>query len=681
MKQDSITRTPVASGDEKRRGDTADGARRLPVGAEVQADGSTHFRVWAGVHQQVELMLEGDPQSDGTPKILAMKPEDRKPGDEGYFSLAADAPAGTLYRFRLDGTAAYPDPASRFQPHGPEGPSQVIDPAKFSWTDDTWKGVQLLGQVLYEMHVGTFTPEGTWKAATEQLAELAKLGVTLLELMPIADWVGEFGWGYDGVSLFAPTRLYGTPDDFRGFVDRAHRVGIGVLLDVVFNHFGNCGCSVQQFSPDYFSSTHDNEWGSPVNFDGPNSERVREFYLANSQYWIEEFHLDGYRMDATQAIHDDSPDHILAAVTKTARAAAGERSILLLGESEPQNTRLVRPIANGGFGMEALWNDDFHHAAMVRLSGRNEAYYTDYLGTADEFIALFKWGFLYQGQRYSWQKNRRGTPAFDLHPATFVHYLQNHDQVANSAHGFRVDRITSPGRLRAMTALLLLMPETPLIFQGQEFGASTPFCFFLDCPPEIAVRVAAGRGKFLQQFRSLAMPEMQRRLPNPADPEIFQQCKLKLEERETHRHVYALHKDLLRLRRNEPLLAAQRRDRLDAGAVSRDAFVVRYFDDQDEDRLLVVNFGVDLHLNPAPQPLLAPPLDRQWNILWSSEDPRYGGSDTPPLDTDDNWRIPGEATVLLEAVANDQEASPDLSSGSQIKAGNERKWKRNSARS
>ncbi len=519
--------------------------RRLAVGAEVQADGLTHFRVWSSDHGKVELLLEGSPAMAGqSPRALLMTPE-----EGAYFALSTPAPPGTLYWFRLDDGLPLPDPASRFQPLGPEGPSQVIDPASFAWTDDTWKGVLLSGQVLYEMHVGTFTPEGTWAAAARELAELARLGVTLLEVMPVADWPGEFGWGYDGVCLFAPTRLYGAPDDFRAFVDQAHRVGIGVMLDVVYNHFGNHGCSIQQFSRDYFSDSHANEWGSPVNFDGRNSGPVREFYLANARYWIDEFHLDGYRVDATQAIFDDSPEHILAQITATARAAAGQRSIVMLGESEQQDTRLVRPIARGGFGMEAMWNDDFHHSAMVRLTGRNEAYYTDYLGSASEFISLLKWGFLYQGQHYSWQNSRRGTPAFDLAPPTFVHYLQNHDQVANSAGGDRIDRLTSPARLRAMTALMLLMPETPLLFQGQEFAASTPFCFFLDSPPDRAPAVAKGRARFLSQFRSLAMPEAQQRLPDPADPATFGQCKLKLEERETHRHVYALHQDLLRLRR------------------------------------------------------------------------------------------------------------------------------------
>ena len=294
--------------------------RRLPVGAEVQTNGQTHFRLWSPDHCKIELVLEASPNSDDQPRALLMT---REEGD--YFSLCARATAGTLYRFRLDDGPRLPDPASRFQPLGPEGPSEVIDPASFSWTDDIWKGVLLPGQVLYEMHVGTFTPEGTWVAAARELAELARLGVTLLEIMPVADWPGQFGWGYDGVCVFAPTRLYGTPDDFRHFVDQAHRVGIGVLLDVVYNHFGNHGCSVQQFSRNYVADVHANEWGAPVNFDGPGSGPVREFFLANARYWIEEFHLDGYRVDATQAIFDDSPEHAILGQVTAYRPAAQPR--------------------------------------------------------------------------------------------------------------------------------------------------------------------------------------------------------------------------------------------------------------------------------------------------------------------------------------------------------------------
>ena len=433
-----------------------------------------HFRVWASQRCHVEVVLEGGPgQRPGAePRVVALMPE-----ASGYFSgLVAGADAGTLYRYRLDGEATlYPDPASRFQPRGPHGPSQVIDPDSFDWHDSLWPGVPLIGQVIYEMHLGTFTSEGTWEAASRELPELAKVGITVIEIMPIADFPGRFGWGYDGVNLFAPTRLYGTPDDCRRFVDRAHALGLGVILDVVYNHFGPDGNYLMRFSPEYFSARYTTDWGEAINFDDEHAGPVREFFLANAGYWIDEFHFDGLRLDATQNIYDSSSDHILAAVARVVRQAAHGRATLLVAENERQQTHMVRPPAQGGYGLDALWNDDFHHSAMVALTGRNEAYYTDHHGTPQEFISALKWGYLYQGQWYTWQQQRRGTPAFGLQPATFVTFIQNHDQIANSGRGLRCHRLTSPGRSKALTAVMLLGPGTPMLFQGQEFAASSPF--------------------------------------------------------------------------------------------------------------------------------------------------------------------------------------------------------------
>jgi len=617
--------------------------RRLPIGAEP-LDGGVHFRLWAPDHRRVQVVLED--QAGSELHSLDMRPE-----DEGFHALATEhAVPGSLYRFRLgDQTARYPDLASRYQPRGPEGPSQVIDPGRFAWTDSAWQGPELAGQVIYEMHIGTFTPEGTWQAAARQLKALAELGITLLEIMPLADWVGQFNWGYDGVSYFAPTRLYGEPDDLRAFVDKAHSLGIAVLIDIVYNHAGAPGNYFEKFSSHYNSQTHKTEWGAAFNFDGPHSRHVREFFLSNIRYWIDEFHVDGFRIDATQAYFDDSEDPILGEFTRAAREAARPRKVIVIAESEPQEIRMVRPAERNGFGMDALWNDDFHHAAMVRLTGRREAYYTDYGGSPEEFVAALKYGYLFQGQRYKWQKKRRGSAAIGTPAATFINYLQNHDQLANSAAGRRVHELTSPGRYRAMTALLLLGPGTPLLFQGQEFAARAPFLYFNDSPPELVESVAAGRAKFLKQFRSLALDVVQRRLPRPEDPDNFRACKLDFAEREKHREVYQLHADLIKLRRDDPAIAAQRADRLDGARIGPDALVVRYFGPVG-DRLLLVNFGVDLHLDPAPQPLLAPEENCRWSVLWSSEDPRYGGTGTPELEGEENWRIPGEAAVLMQSV-------------------------------
>ncbi|GAB6061257.1 alpha-amylase family glycosyl hydrolase [Desulfonatronum parangueonense] len=325
--------------------------RRYPFGAESLVNG-VHFRVWAPSRSVVTLVVESDGNADGRePFEVKLEPE-----DNGYFSVTApDLSQGALYRFRLDDDPRpYPDPASRFQPNGPHGPSQIVDPALFAWTDDDWPGVSPQGQVIYEMHVGTFTQEGTWTAAVRELPELAKLGVTVLEVMPVADFPGRFGWGYDGVNLYAPTRLYGTPDDFRLFVDKAHELNLGVILDVVYNHLGPDGNYLWQFSSDYFSTRHTGEWGEPLNFDETNAGPVREYVLANAAYWIEEFHLDGLRMDATQQVFDDSDEHILAALTRRVREAGAPRKIFIVGENEPQLTRMLLPVDEGGYGHYGL---------------------------------------------------------------------------------------------------------------------------------------------------------------------------------------------------------------------------------------------------------------------------------------------------------------------------------------
>jgi maltooligosyltrehalose trehalohydrolase len=626
--------------------------RRLPVGAEVLPDGSVHFRVWAPRRTSVSVRIESAATRGLTneQQIVALDRE-----ADGYFSGTVQAATdGTLYRFKLDADDyLYPDPASRFQPRGPHGPSMVIDPATFNWTDADWPGMKIEGQVIYEMHIGTFTHEGTWEAAAAELEELARIGITVLEIMPVSEFPGRFGWGYDGVDWYAPTRLYGEPDDFRRFVDRAHQVGIGVILDVVYNHFGPDGNYLRQFSEDYFTDRHTTEWGEAINYDGDNAGPVREFAVCNAGYWINEFHLDGLRLDATQNIYDDSGDHILAALTRRAREAAAGRDIIVVAENEPQETRLVRAPEQGGYGMDGLWNDDFHHSAMVALTGRNEAYYTDYLGKSQEFISAVKYGYLYQGQWYKWQNQRRGTPGLDLKPASFVTFIQNHDQVANTATGERAHKLTSLGRYRAMTALVLLAPGTPMLFMGQEFAASTPFLYFADHQPDLAELVRKGRAEFLEQFRSYAMPETQAILNNPESVATFEKCKLDFTERERHRQIYDMHQDLLKLRRTDKRFSAQAPRGVDGAVLGDEAFVLRYFG-EDDDRLLLVNFGADLHLNPAPEPLLAPPAGKRWVTLWSSEDPRYGGSGTPSLDTKSNWRLPGHAAVALAPVPDDE---------------------------
>ncbi|HVZ46654.1 MAG TPA: malto-oligosyltrehalose trehalohydrolase [Ramlibacter sp.] len=624
--------------------------RRLPIGAECFGDEGVHFRVWAPEARSVEVVDEA-----GGRAAVAMEAQ-----EGGYFhALVRDAQAGMRYRFRLDGGDSYPDPASRFQPEGPHGPSEVIDPASFSWSDAAWPGLAPQRQVVYELHVGTFTPEGSYAAAEQHLPYLKELGATVIELMPVNEFDGPFGWGYDGVDLFAPTHLYGRPDELRRFVDRAHAVGLGVILDVVYNHFGPSGNYLARFSSHYLTGGKRNEWGDAINFDGPSSAPVREFFTANAAYWIGEFHFDGLRLDATQALQDRSPRHIVADIAQAARAAARRKKIYLTAENEPQHAHIARPPAQGGWGIDALWNDDFHHSALVAATGYSEAYLSETRGTPQELISALKWGFLYQGQYYAWQSQRRGSGALDLPSRAFIDFLENHDQVANSARGSRLRERTTPGRLRALTALLLLGPGTPLLFQGQEWGATAPFLFFAKHGEELDALVQKGRGEFLAQFTDVASEAGAALVSVPSDASTFERCILDHSERERagHAELLALHRDLLRLRREDRVFAAQDGTRLHGAVLGPEAFVLRYLGDAGDDRLLVVNLGATLPLVPAPEPLLAPPSAARWRILLSTEDPRYGGSGMAELDVESSWRLPPHAlAVLAPAEWKDKDA-------------------------
>ena len=623
--------------------------RRMPVGVDVLADGSVHARVWAPRRKRVSVVL-----ADGRETALA-----REPGDAGYFSGVVDgASVGATYQFRLDeATTLFADPVSRYQPQGVFGPSQIVDPSTFRWNDDGWKGVPVHGQVLYEMHVGTYTPDGTWAAAMAKLEHLADVGINCVEMMPANEFAGRWNWGYDGVFQFAPTRAYGTPDDLRRYVDRAHQLGIGVILDVVYNHFGPAGNILTEFSDHYFCTDKANDWGQQVNFDDPHSAPTREFFLANVRHWIEEYHFDGFRFDATQAIFDNSPSHILREMSETARAAGKGRAIYLVNENEPQHTNLVRPPSvDEGIGMDALWNDDFHHSARVALTGRRDAYFTDYAGRPQELLSAIKHGYLYQGQIYKWQSKRRGTPGLDLPPTAFVNYLQNHDQIANYAHGERLHRHTSPAQLRAMTALMLLSPQTPMLFMGQEWGATADFNFFNDMPTEKQQKnFEYGRKREMGQFPTVGSPEMLARLHNPSAERTFRSSKLDWEQCEQRygKQWLALHRDLLRLRREDPMISrVQSRGDLDGAVIGPWALALRFFGKSGDDRLLLINLDNDLYLDICPEPLMAAPLGKVWTTLLSSEDPKYGGNGfVPPETRGEKWRISGENWRLISRCA------------------------------
>ena len=628
--------------------------RQYAVGAELAGDGLVSVRVWAPDRERVTVVMDGRTTAlDREPDRDADRDLDPNPhlsphlNNGGYFRGLVKGRPGSRYGFALDDDERlYPDPASRFQPDGPHGLSEIVDPSSFAWQDARWAGNSLKGQILYELHVGTFTLEGTWASAAHHLERLSALGVTTIQMMPVADFPGEFGWGYDGVNWFAPTRLYGRPDDLRAFIDAAHRHGLGVILDAVYNHFGPDGNYLSRFAHDYFTDRYRNEWGESINFDGPRSQAVRELVLASAEHWIREYHVDGFRLDATQQIFDSSAEHLLAALARRARRAAGERRIVIMAENELQDARVARSVVRGGYGLDALYNDDFHHSAHVSLTGVREAYYSDYRGTSQELLSAAKRGFLFQGQQFAWQSKPRGTPALDLPPCQFVHFLENHDQVANSSTGRRLCELSAPGQLRALTALLLLGPGTPLLFQGQESGSTAPFLYFADHEGDLGASVRRGRFEFLSQFTRFATTDRAARQLDPTVRSTFEACRLPHELTGPAQRLWRLHADLLRLRRTDTTIALQGESGLDGATLNDRALVLRFFAPGDDDRLLVVNLGADIDLVAVAESLVAAPAGASWTVLWSSEAAAYGGGGTPPWQPD-RWPVPGHAALLL----------------------------------
>ncbi|MFP2926604.1 malto-oligosyltrehalose trehalohydrolase [Pyxidicoccus sp. 3LG] len=616
---------------------------QLSLGARPLGDGRTHFRVWAPRCRTVEVChLEA-----GTARYLPLQRSER-----GYFEGTHPVPVGALYKYRLEGGESFPDPCSRFQPEGPHGPSQVVDPHRYAWNDAGWHGLTARGQVLYELHLGTFTPEGTYAGAAAKLPLLKELGITTVELMPLHTFPGRYNWGYDGVTLFAPCAVYGDPDDLRRLVDEAHRLGLGIILDVVYNHLGPDGNYLAKFSPGYFNPKYPNEWGEPTNFDdGEDAGPSRDFFVQNACYWIAEYHFDGLRLDATQSLYDASPRHIVGELVEHARAAARGRDVLIIAENEPQDVKVVTPPASGGHGADGVWVDDFHHSARVAMTGRSEAYLMDYRGTAQELLSCALRNSLYQGQYYGWQKKRRGSPLLRTPAERIVFYLQNHDQLANTLRGERLHVLAGAQRMRALTTFFLLLPQTPMLFMGQEFFASTPFLYFVDHKPELQVLVQQGRDGFLSQFASARHALEVEDFHMPIGEEAFRRSKLDWSERTRQAEPLALHQDLLRLRREDPVFAAQDRSRIDGAVLGPSALLLRYTgSEQEGDRLLLLNLGTGLDYDPCPEPLVAPPEGRNWRVLLSSDHVRYGGMGTPPSPQDGRLHVPGQTALVLTST-------------------------------
>jgi malto-oligosyltrehalose trehalohydrolase len=524
-------------------------AHAMPFGSELLAAGGVRFRLWAPSARFVTLLLG----TDSAAAELQMRP-----AGDGWFEVITEAAgAGSRYRYRIDGGLCVPDPASRRNPDGVHGASEVVDPAAFDWQDDEWRGRPWTDAVIYEIHVGCFSPTGDFAGVTERLDYLAELGVTALELMPVADFPGRCNWGYDGALAFAPARCYGQPDDFKTLVQEAHRRGLMVLLDVVYNHFGPEGNYLHAYAAPFFDARRQTPWGQAISFDGPQSRAVRDFYIHNALYWLEEFHLDGLRLDAVHAIHDDSEPDILIELARAVRTGPGRRRrVHLVLENDDNAARYLRH-ADGLPLYDAQWNDDFHHALHVLLTGERDGYYGEFadspLGHLERCLAE---GFAWQGEASPWRRwAHRGEGSADLAPTAFVSFLQNHDQVGNRARGERIDTLATAQALDAAAALRLLAPMPPLLFMGEEFAAAQPFLYFCDFGPELAAAVTRGRRAEFAGDARFADAASRDLIPDPNAQDTFGRCQLDWGclGREPHSSRAACYRELLRLRRREIL--------------------------------------------------------------------------------------------------------------------------------
>src|SRR5687767_13909026 len=578
------------------------------LGASVREDGIV-FRVWAPARRTVEVVVEGR-------RPLAMTRQ-----SDGSFEVTAPAlAAGARYQYRLDGDRHRPDPASRYQPDGVHGPSVAVDPGSFTWTDQGFRGRDLADYVLYELHVGAFTRTGTFEGVIPHLPQLVDLGVTAVELMPVAEFPGSRNWGYDGVHLFAPQSTYGGPRGLRRLVDACHAQGLSVVLDVVYNHLGPEGNYLGDFGP-YFTDRYRTPWGGALNFDGPESAGVRRHFIENARAWVREFHVDGLRLDAIHSIFDASSRHVLTELTEAAReeARALDRPLHIMAESHDNDRRVVLPEKDGGLGLDAVWSDDFHHAVHVRLTGERGGYYCDFTDPTRLPRALAE-GFAFQGEPSEYFGRKRGTPSRDLPGDRFVICIQNHDQVGNRAQGDRLSTVVSFEAVKLAAALMLAAPAVPLLFMGEEYGETAPFQFFTSfLDRDLAEAVRIGRTAEFERFA------WQGTVPDPGDPATFVRSRLshQLANAPRHRELHQYYRSWLELRRSHPALGARGKERTVADLDAGGAVLTLIREAQSGPGIrLVANLTADARPFTAPS---------GWRVLLDSEAVRFAGRAREPL--------------------------------------------------
>lgn len=629
---------------------------RLQYGADVESNG-TAFRVWAPDAQSVAAVVDGIGE-------CALS----RDGDGVWSGFVAGIGAGARYRYRLNDDWDYPDPCSRSQPDGPHGQSEVVDPRAYQWRDADWRGLRREGLIIYECHVGTHTPEGTFDALAGDLDALAQLGVNAIELMPVADFPGRRNWGYDGVNIYAPSRNYGGPEALRRFVDAAHARGIGVILDVVYNHFGPDGNYLLQYARDYLTGRYATPWGDAVNYDGDNNARVRAYIIDNARYWLAEYHIDGLRLDATFEIHDASPRHILADLTDACRAATA-RDIVLIAETYENDARYLRPTSDGGLGFDAMWADDFHHVVHTAASHEHSGHYADYRGTTEELARTIRRGWLFEGQHSDHLGRDRGSAADGIDAAAFVYFIQNHDQVGNRAFGRRFVHLVGAAAQRRWAALLMLLPYTPMIFAGQEFAASSRFYFFTDHTEDVGRQITEGRRREFAHFDGFRDPARQEQIPDPQSEQTFLDSRLRLHERRegVGEQMFRLYCELAAVRRSDPVLVRQDREAMEVIAASDALLLVRFWHGREE-RLIVVNSGNGIDQSPAATGVPEHIASMAWRVILSTEERRFGGSDDRVQFGDALIALPPYSAILLAATR----PSPSARAASAVRSALER---------
>lgn len=605
--------------------------RRALFGAIPNRRG-TAFKVWAPAARDVSLVLESG-RAAGEHRATAR-------ADGIFVAEIEGARPGDLYRYRLDGGRPLPDPSSRFQPQGVHGPSEIVDPAAFAWRDAAWDGIPADAVIIYELHVGTFTRQGTFDAVTGRLPYLRDLGVTAVELMPVAAFPGGRNWGYDGVDLFAPSPAYGRPDDLRRLVDAAHRQGIAVFLDVVYNHLGPDGAYMSTFAPQFFTSRHHTAWGDAVNLDDEDSRYVREFLIDNALHWVLEYHCDGLRLDAAHALVDESPSPFLAEVTRAVHEASRGRA-LVIAEDHRNLAGMLREPREGGWGLDGVWADDFHHIVRRIVAGDAEGYYEDYRASAADLARTLRAGWLFTGQYSRHLHRHRGTDPSGIPRRKFIICVQNHDQIGNRAFGDRIVDAVHDAAYRAASALLLLAPETPLLFMGQEWGASTPFLYFTDHAPELAEKVVEGRRREFEGFAGFGDSAGPEQIPSPQAARTFDASRVNWDERLAAPHAGALrlYKRLIELRNAAIAIDPAMRDRATVEAPDDDTVLIKY-DSQGSHYWIVVRLR-----GSGTVALDELPADAR--VMFTTEDDAFAIDGRPPSLRQGSISFPGPAGALI----------------------------------